>query len=213
MSAVEVTALSKHTFRNERYASKRIYQGCEGQTENPSLGITVWHHSASLVMPDSNPQDGYFYLHLAPMIDSYISHWRLEPVYKGMSCCCSYNHMSQHMKKPTIWPMWPAKTQISLYIHTVWQGFLFIPLWIAHRLEKAHVISEDSDRTAKMHRLSLCWSHKSYCRFCLVLAHIIIMLVLEMKCNCILVWYKMQLRIRYQNITGKKKKMAPTKYM
>ena len=39
--------------------------------------------------------------------------------------------------------MWPAKTQISLYIHPVWQGFSFIPLWIGWRLYKAHAISKD----------------------------------------------------------------------
>ena len=38
--------------------------------------------------------------------------------------------MSQRTTKPTIRPVWPAKTQISLYTHPVWQGFLFIPLWI-----------------------------------------------------------------------------------
>ena len=26
----------------------------------PSLGITAWHHSASLVMPSSYPRDGIF---------------------------------------------------------------------------------------------------------------------------------------------------------
>ena len=36
--------------------------------ENPSLGITVCHHSASLVMPNGDPRDGLFYI----LIDSYI---------------------------------------------------------------------------------------------------------------------------------------------
>ena len=62
----------KPTFGNESYARNRIYHGCEGQIENLSLGITVWHQSASLVMPDSNPRDGFFHLPLIPMIDSYI---------------------------------------------------------------------------------------------------------------------------------------------
>ena len=34
--------------------------------------------------------------------------------------------MRQHMIKSTIRHMWPIKTQISLYIHSVWQGFSFI---------------------------------------------------------------------------------------
>ena len=36
-----------------------------------SLGITVCHHSASLVMPIGDPRDGYFYPTLTLMIDSY----------------------------------------------------------------------------------------------------------------------------------------------
>ena len=38
----------------------------------PSLWITVWHHSASLVMPNSYPRDGIFNPHLTSMKDSYI---------------------------------------------------------------------------------------------------------------------------------------------
>ena len=45
-------------------ARKRIYHGCEGQIENLSLRITVRHHLANLVMPDSNPHDVFFYLPL-----------------------------------------------------------------------------------------------------------------------------------------------------
>ena len=36
-----------------------------------SLGITVRHHSASLVMPISDPHDRFFYPHHTPMIDTY----------------------------------------------------------------------------------------------------------------------------------------------
>ena len=61
----------------------------------------------------------------------------------------------QRTTKPTIRSVWSAKTQISLYIYPVWQGFSFITLWIAWRLLKAHSISEDSDQTARMR--SLIW--------------------------------------------------------
>ena len=37
----------------------------------PSLGITVRHHSASLVMPNSNLRDGIFIPHLTTITDSY----------------------------------------------------------------------------------------------------------------------------------------------
>ena len=35
-----------------------------------SLGITVCHHSASLVLPNGDPRDGFFYPTLTLMIDS-----------------------------------------------------------------------------------------------------------------------------------------------
>ena len=39
--------------------------------ENLSLGITVCHHLASLVMPNGDPCDGLFYPTLTLVIDSY----------------------------------------------------------------------------------------------------------------------------------------------
>ena len=33
--------------------------------------ITIWHHSASLVMPIGDPWDGFFYPTLTRMMDSY----------------------------------------------------------------------------------------------------------------------------------------------
>ena len=74
VSKIVVTGLlKKSTFWNERCARTRIYRGCEGYIEkNPFLAITVWHHEASHVMPDSDPLDGFFYIPLTPMIDTYI---------------------------------------------------------------------------------------------------------------------------------------------
>ena len=51
---------------------KECIIGVRGRKKYPSLGITVWHNSASLVIPDSDPRDGFFYLPLIPTIDSYI---------------------------------------------------------------------------------------------------------------------------------------------
>ena len=62
-------------------------------------------------------------------------------------------YMGQRTTKPTTRPMWPAKTQISLYIHSVWKGFSLVSLWIAKRLLKVQAISEDTDQTARMRRL------------------------------------------------------------
>ena len=52
-------------FRMRWYASKK----------NPSLVITVCHHSASLVMPIGDPRDGFFYPTLTLMMDTYILSW------------------------------------------------------------------------------------------------------------------------------------------
>ena len=88
----------------------------------------------------------------------------------GMFIVVTQKRVSKRTTKPAIRP---AMSQISLYIHPVWQGFLLIPLWIAWRLQKAHAISEDwSDCVDGQADLSLCWSYKSYCWFCCVLAHV-----------------------------------------
>ena len=46
---------------------KESIMGVRGRQKNPSLAITVWHHPARLVMPNSDPRDGFFYLPLTPM--------------------------------------------------------------------------------------------------------------------------------------------------
>ena len=60
--------------------------------------------------------------------------------------------------KPTIRPVRPANTQISLHIHLVWQGVSFTPLWIAWM---AHAISEDCDQTARMRCLILVFAGRT----------------------------------------------------
>ena len=46
--------------------------------KNPSLGITICYHSASLAMPIRDPQDGFFYPTLTLMMDSYILAHQIE---------------------------------------------------------------------------------------------------------------------------------------
>ena len=58
--------------RKEGYAIKRIHNGCAVQLKIPSLGITIRHHSASLVMPNSYPRDGIFNTHLTTIKVSYM---------------------------------------------------------------------------------------------------------------------------------------------
>ena len=55
----------------------KYFPKCAGKGSFPKsqikslLGITVCHHSASLVMPNGDPQGGFFYPTLTLMIDSY----------------------------------------------------------------------------------------------------------------------------------------------
>ena len=54
----------------EEYARKRIHNGSV-QIENSVTRVTVRHHSASLVKPNSYPRDGIFNQHLTNIKDSY----------------------------------------------------------------------------------------------------------------------------------------------
>ena len=40
--------------------------------KNPSLGLSVCHHSASLMIPNGDPRDGFTYPTLTLMVDYYI---------------------------------------------------------------------------------------------------------------------------------------------
>ena len=48
-----------------------IHYSCESGTEKSVLRMTDCHHSASLMMPIGDPQDGFFYPTLILMKDSY----------------------------------------------------------------------------------------------------------------------------------------------
>ena len=66
----------------------------------PSLGITVPHQSASLMMPNSYPCDGIFNPHLTTIIDSYNlslgTHFhKFYPVTAHISLCYK-NTISHH---------------------------------------------------------------------------------------------------------------------
>ena len=60
----------KYSFicEQEKQSIIRMRQGYK----NPSLGITVCHHSASLVMPNDDPRDNFFYPTHTLMMNSYI---------------------------------------------------------------------------------------------------------------------------------------------
>ena len=58
--------------KKKKKKKKKSLMGGRGRQKNLFIAIIVWHHSANLVMPDIDPQDGFFYLPLPPMIDLYI---------------------------------------------------------------------------------------------------------------------------------------------
>ena len=68
-SATEVTALLKYLHLEiQGVQEKESIMGVRVRQKNSSLVITVWHHSASLMTPDS---DRFFYLPPTPMRDPF----------------------------------------------------------------------------------------------------------------------------------------------
>ena len=71
------------------------------------------------------------------------------------------------MTKPTMWPVRPAKTQLSLGIRPVWWEFSLCAQWVVKNSIFLHTNSEDSDPTERMPKLmSLRWVQMSFCWFC-----------------------------------------------
>ena len=66
---------------------------------------------------------------------------------------CSWGQMSRLMTKPTKWHVRPAKTQISLGIHTVWSGSSLSAWRKLASLATHWAHSEDSDQTGRIPRL------------------------------------------------------------
>ena len=56
---------------------------CDG-IENMSLRITVCHHSASLVMPNDDPRDGFFYPILILILLNYFINVSTSTLYLGL---------------------------------------------------------------------------------------------------------------------------------
>ena len=63
--------ISKLKYNRRRKSMQEIESIMVRKLKIPSLGITVRHHSGSLVMPNSYPHDGIFNPHLTTITDSY----------------------------------------------------------------------------------------------------------------------------------------------
>ena len=75
---------------------KRIHYLCEDEIEKHVLGIIVCHCTASLVMPNGDSQDGFFYNStLTHMTDSSIA-WRDKCLLIKMTPVFKYNKKTNH---------------------------------------------------------------------------------------------------------------------
>ena len=78
--------------------------------------------------------------------------------------------MSQCRTKPAIRLVPPAKTQISLCNHAVWS--------VSPGYPKRDILEPLAYWVDVQADPSICWLHKSYCRFCPVLPHMLLHLVI-----------------------------------
>ena len=62
---------------------KGIHYLCEGGLEKSVPRITVCHHSASLLMPNGDPWDGFFYLTFTIMIRCQVPDKKLERYFRN----------------------------------------------------------------------------------------------------------------------------------
>ena len=121
---------AKRTFGHARPAKIQIRLRIRAVWSESSLGA-FWIAKEAMCLHADNEDwsDCTRWVH----VRRYVPHvWRLLLI-------CSYlilmhYNMSQRTTKPTIRPVWPAKTPINKYIHQELQGFSSIPLWIAWRL-------------------------------------------------------------------------------
>ena len=79
-----------------------------------------------------------------------------------------------HETKTKIRPVWPATTQLGLYLHQIWQVLVHSSLNSIEAVEgtcdQRRLWSDCADAQAD---LSLRWSHKSSSRFCRALGHLV----------------------------------------
>ena len=80
----------------EGMQEKESIMGVRDRQKNLSLGILVWRHLASLLMPGSNPLDGFFYRTLTPMVDT--CNLELDDADQNTFFCCFHEkRFSSHI--------------------------------------------------------------------------------------------------------------------
>ena len=75
----------------------RIFNGCEVLTENSVMRVTVRHHKACRVMPNSYPSNGIFNLHLTIIMDSFSCILFLRQLHLDLNMCCFINFTLKYL--------------------------------------------------------------------------------------------------------------------
>ena len=73
------------------YSNVRIFNGCEVLIGNSVTRVTVRHHKACRVMPNSYPSDGIFNLHRRTIMDSFSSILSLRQLHLDLNMYCFIN--------------------------------------------------------------------------------------------------------------------------
>ena len=85
---------------------------------------------------------------------------------------CFKQNLSRSRTKPTIWPVRPAKTQVSLGISPVWSVFAVRSMGSSEpNISSCGQRILWSDWVDAKADLSLRWAHRSFCWFCRAAAH------------------------------------------
>ena len=69
----------------------RIFNGCEVLIENSVMTVTVWHHKACRVMPNSYLNDGIFNLHRRTITNSFSCILFLRQLHLDLNMSCFFN--------------------------------------------------------------------------------------------------------------------------
>ena len=69
----------------------RIFNGFEVLIENSVTRVTVRHHEACRVMPNSYPSDGSFNMHRRTIMDSFSCILSLRQLHLDLNRCCFIN--------------------------------------------------------------------------------------------------------------------------
>ena len=80
----------RHVGFQNSLLSIRIFNGCEVLIENSVTRVTVRHHEACRVMPNSYTSDGIFSLHRRSIMDTFFLHTLPSTIALRLECALFY---------------------------------------------------------------------------------------------------------------------------